>query len=380
MPLLNKLLLLLYITTIESRINPCRSKLLADCFCGKMYYDRQEQFVVNCTDLHFTTVDMLKELPEETQVLIFTGNNIPTLPWNLFGDLNNLSMLKTIDMSNNGIREIKGKSYHHVPNVQRLILNHNNITISNTDDQNYHHPRVFSNFINLMELHLTNAFADNTDTALADDLHDIFVNSELKKLFKLHLEQNEIKGFRDENVFCDLPNLGDLYLGDNYIPSLNFNVTCLNNLRFLDLERNNITKFTQRDLESLDRLSKLPHRRETLTIDVSKNPFRCNSDARNFFYWTQKSKVIVRNRDFLTCNQNRNGEKYVINLKTLAESKQAKVSSAVNVLVAVLIVVFLSLMGVYGYVRRDRLKAKLAPVIDAVTRKVQYTTIESQDV
>ena len=52
--------------------------------------------------------------------------------------------------------------------------------------------RVFSNFENLMELHLTDAFADNSPEDLASDLHDIFFNSDLNQLRKLHLEQNEI--------------------------------------------------------------------------------------------------------------------------------------------------------------------------------------------
>lgn len=73
--------------------------------------------------------------------------------------------------------------------------------------------RVFSNFVNLVELHLTDAFADNTPEDLAADLHDIFVNSELQELRKLHLEQNEISQFKDPKVFCDLPNLQDLHLG-----------------------------------------------------------------------------------------------------------------------------------------------------------------------
>lgn len=116
-------------------------------------------------------------------------------------------------MSNNGIHDVKGKAFHHVVGVTRLILNHNNISISSEEERNFHHPRVFSNFFNLEELHLTNAFADNTDATLADDLHDIFVNSNLTKLYKLHLEQNEIKNFKDDRVFCDLPNLHDIYLG-----------------------------------------------------------------------------------------------------------------------------------------------------------------------
>lgn len=75
------------------------------------------------------------------QVLIFSGNKISTLPWNVFGTMNNHSELRVIDMSNNGIKEIRGKSYHHVPNVERLILNHNEISIATSEPNNHHHPR-----------------------------------------------------------------------------------------------------------------------------------------------------------------------------------------------------------------------------------------------
>lgn len=72
---------------------------------------------------------------------------------------------------------------------------------------------MFSNFESLEELHLTDAFADNTPEDLAAGLHDIFMNSDLKKLRKLHLEQNEIISFKDPRVFCDLTSLLDLHLG-----------------------------------------------------------------------------------------------------------------------------------------------------------------------
>lgn len=74
------------------------------------------------------------------QVLIFNGNIIKELPWNVFGTLNNFEQLRVVDMSNNCIQEIRGKSYHRVANVERLILNHNQISIS-SGEPNHHHPR-----------------------------------------------------------------------------------------------------------------------------------------------------------------------------------------------------------------------------------------------
>ncbi|KAB0802044.1 hypothetical protein PPYR_04230 [Photinus pyralis] len=357
----------------------CKSPLLEKCICGKANYDRHVQYVVNCTGTGFTNTEMLADLPEETQVLIFTGNHIPELPWNVFGEMKDLSVLKTIDMSNNDIREIKGKSYHHVTNVERLILNHNNLTISSRGDENFHHPRVFSNFVNLIELHLTNAFADNTDEALAIDLHDIFVNSNLTKLYKIHLEQNEIKRFRDQYVFCDLPSLLDIYLGNNYIPSLNFNITCIDKLRFLDLENNNMTYLSQTDLDNLNRMT-YPARNHSLVIDIGGNPFRCDSAIKDLYVWMHTTNVTVRNKELVQCREERLGNKFIYNLNSLVDSKHARVSRAVSVLVVVLSIILLSLFGAYVYIIKDKLHTKLTPLLDIVSRKVHYTTIESQDV
>lgn len=75
-------------------------------------------------------------------------------------------------MSNNKIREIRGKAYHHVKQVERLILDFNELSL----DPGRSHPRVFSNLVSLLELHLTDAFEDGQPRDLATTLHDIFVN------------------------------------------------------------------------------------------------------------------------------------------------------------------------------------------------------------
>ena len=94
---------------------------------------------------------MLEFLPSQTEVLIFTGNNIITLKNNLLGTTDEHELLKVIDMSNNHIAEITGKAFHKVPNVEILILNHNNLRISGDES----HPRILTNFYSLKELHLT---------------------------------------------------------------------------------------------------------------------------------------------------------------------------------------------------------------------------------
>lgn len=183
------------------------------CHCGvvshyKYWHSSGDIYMVNCTNTMFrgkfivvntnnslfsnkSSSDslMLEVLPPETEVLIFVGNKIEDLDWNLFGIWDKHERLQVIDLSNNHIRSIAGKTFHKVSTVKRLLLDHNDLVIS---AENLH-PRLFSNFESLEELHLTNAFTETIDSRwYLTDLKDIFVGSKMTKLRKLHLEQNEI--------------------------------------------------------------------------------------------------------------------------------------------------------------------------------------------
>ena len=73
--------------------------------------------VVNCTNSGFNdNTTMLKQLPLHTQVLLFNGNKIPYLDWNVFGVWDDHVDLKVIDLSNNQIEDIDGKAFHKVKN------------------------------------------------------------------------------------------------------------------------------------------------------------------------------------------------------------------------------------------------------------------------
>ena len=94
------------------------------CKCGVQEYPQwnfkdgeKDVMVVNCTNSNFNeNTTMLKQLPLHTQVLLFNGNNIPFLDWNLFGVWDDHVDLRVIDLSNNQIGEIDGKSFHKVKN------------------------------------------------------------------------------------------------------------------------------------------------------------------------------------------------------------------------------------------------------------------------
>jgi hypothetical protein len=88
----------------------CGPKFKNKCDCGKGEYIDRIQYIVNCTNSGIRDTAMLEHLPPQTEVLIWTGNIIPELPWNVFGAINDLANLTIVDMSNNHIREIRGKS------------------------------------------------------------------------------------------------------------------------------------------------------------------------------------------------------------------------------------------------------------------------------
>lgn len=362
-------------TDESSRLN-CGPAFKNLCHCQRTCYDGQHQFIVNCTNAEFKDASPLAHLPNETQVLIFTGNELQELPWNVFGKLDSLPNLRVIDMSNNKIREIRGKAYHHVQHVQRLILDFNELSL----DPARSHPRVFSNFVSLQELHLTDAFEDGPPRNLASTLHDIFVNSNLTRLTKLHLEQNEISEFRDVNVFCDLPDLLDLHLGDNALSALHFNLSCLHKLRFLDLRRNKFTRVLERDLHTMDNLA--TRHEWSVSVDFSANPFECSCKLNPFVKWMKKTKVIVRSKENLQCyegNPKDNVMHYLHETKNCAPKLFASTRRGATVVLCFLSMVLIVLVCALVYLQRAKLQKKIEPVLDSVSKRVRYTSIATGD-
>lgn len=367
--------------------NECGQAFRGQCTCGTIDYDDQQQYVVNCTNVGFSNTSVLEHMPDEVDVLIFTGNFLETLPWNIFGKINEYPNLRVIDMSNNHIHEIRGKTYHHVQQVERLILNHNNLSISPNDaDANHLHPRIFSNFVNLRSLHLTNAFADYSSPELSQYLHSIFVNSNLTQLNKLHLEQNEIGRFKDKNVFCDLPQLQDLHLGDNNLNELNFNVLCLRHLRFLDLERNRFETVKERDMEALEMVQNAAGRSTALIVDFGLNPFTCDCPTAQLVRWLYSTNVTVRHKEQLICHGGDDMHREWLMqvkhprcaVKTHANATSTGHRIFLIFFLTVVISMLLSLIGALLYVAKDRIKYFVSPVVSS--RKVHYTTIRDDEI
>jgi Leucine-rich repeat (LRR) protein len=94
------------------------------------------------------------------QVLIVVGNLLRELPANLFGLGREMWGLKELDLAKNGIKVVHGKTFHHTPALETLILSFNELESTVLLD----HPRLFSNLgASLKSLHLTGAWAQDSN-------------------------------------------------------------------------------------------------------------------------------------------------------------------------------------------------------------------------
>ncbi|CAG0882371.1 unnamed protein product [Darwinula stevensoni] len=271
----------------------CPEELKGRCRCGLHALERiypelnpgSPMFVTNCTNSRFQDPDVLSFIPTETEYLIFTGNEFRELPPNVFGEED--TNLKIVDLSDNHIT-------HH---------------------------RLFSNFYSLKYLHLTNAFTEAEDSEKYFlSLERIFAGSSLDELKILHLEQNEIHSFSNGGVFCHLPSVEEIYLGDNLIRKLSFNVSCLTKLRVLDLRRNLIEFLDEGSRKLLDEIPS-----KNFQVDLGLNPFLCDCHIKDTLTWMNETKVVLLERKDYRC---RDGiPKSNIN-KTLDEIREMQCFSA----------------------------------------------------
>ena len=255
---------------------------------------------------------------------------------------------------------------------------------------------MFYNFESLESLHLTNAFTEDVNSSYyLINLEDIFYESDLSLLIKLHLEQNEIYTIgKNASIFCQLPSLQQLYLGDNRLSDIDFNLHCTPDITYIDLQRNSINQLSVEAMEMIDKFKE----KYPLTLELQENPFMCDCYSARFINWLKTSHVKFRDEDKYRCADAfprkhigrtlKNidttqlkcdvgpGSKYNYTVPSKNVDYPASTIATLSFLLAFVLAILLTIACYH----RVKIKAYVLPYWEHVTRKVGYSGLANEEV
>lgn len=112
----------LIIKTIDA---VCPLTLHSKCLCDPI------NLITNCSNGNISDLSILHDIPIQTKILIFRGNNLNRLPIDAFGlDRKQPKPLLEMDLSANNISFIDEKTFRGFESLKKLILNNNQIVIT----------------------------------------------------------------------------------------------------------------------------------------------------------------------------------------------------------------------------------------------------------
>ncbi|XP_062597942.1 toll-like receptor 4 [Saccostrea cucullata] len=139
---------------------------------------------------------------------------------------------------------------------------------------------------NLSELYLSDnllGFSLSPDTE-----GEIFAS--LTNLIRLELRENRITHLPNQ-IFKGLRSIKDLILADNTLSTIDFSISTLTNLQFLDLSGNQIQFLSDTNMKDIDQ----QRDKFGFTLNLLRNPISCNCHTLSFLRWMvngQESKRI----------------------------------------------------------------------------------------
>ncbi|XP_035681315.1 toll-like receptor 2 [Branchiostoma floridae] len=210
----------------------------------------------------------VKGLAEVTSIKL-TGNDLGKIPFHAFAK-STLVKLEDIMLDSNKISVIQEDAFAGLPSLKVLDLNGNVIQILNK--------AILHQLEHVVKLNLSN---NAIHTLEAETF------SEMKDLQVLDLSQNNMTFTAEAPalLFAGPKNLTSLYLAQNLIRGCPEGLgSAVPYLQHLDLQKNNISVFSETFLKGLGSLKE---------IDLSGNPFSCTCDMEWLFDWFEENSTLA---------------------------------------------------------------------------------------
>ena len=344
--------------------------------------------IITCDKAGFTNKTIktaLTKLPPSVDVLRIKGDVLEELPLNIFGKADNQRKLEILDLSNNHIRRIHGKTFHHVKTVKHLILDNNDLYMA--DKVN-----MFSNFVNLTMLSLNDALDDEMEGGKHTvQLYQVVYSVAMTKLETVFLNDNNLKDGTLVILYY-LPALKHLHLSRNQLEYVHLESSWLESVEMLNLTNNSISGLSEKATQALEKAHNLRKSSAQITIDITENPINCNCTARQFIEWLNKTEVNIYKKETLTCaTPSVLKGRRILSLKP-EEVEHCSISKsptktrgsiiAVGVIVGIIGVLFIIVM----YMNRKGVKKRVAGAVHSVRMALGvynhhgYTNVESHPI
>ncbi|XP_062619046.1 toll-like receptor 4 [Saccostrea cucullata] len=160
------------------------------------------------------------------------------------GPVIGLKRLRILNMSNNFCSSVSKSFFKHLGNLSELYLSDNLL-----------------------------GFSLSPDTE-----GEIFAS--LKNLTRLELRANRITHLPNQ-IFKGLRSIKDLVLADNTLSTIDFSISTLKNLQFLDISGNQIEFLSETNMKDIDRQKD----KVSFTLNLLRNPISCNCKTLSFLQW-----------------------------------------------------------------------------------------------
>lgn len=229
---------------------------------------------VKCQNQGLETIP--HSLPNNTKVLLLTGNRISRLSVDSFPIL--LNQLTDLYLGGNELEFVDEMAFDKLPSLARLDLSSNTIKRFNA---------TFPSDNKLQVLNLSSCFQNHTLADLSF-LH----KANLQQLSVLDLSNNDLV-FLPDNIFSGLPSLVTLSLQNSSMISLQNGTLKVPPLQNLDLRDNSLRQLTTITMSEFSR-------KPGLHIRLAGNPWRCDCFIEDSISWLKNSTQVTDIQD-LTC-------------------------------------------------------------------------------